>query len=57
MWNEKKSNNLIEFYKKYLKDIKLLFSEWIMWALNLAENPIKWNKLNPANNWWYFQVI
>ena len=35
----------------------MLFDEWIMWALNLAENPIRWNNLNPASNWWYFQVI
>ena len=58
VWNEKKYNLIINFIKNNKNTIDFLFEAWVMWAINQAENPIiDSNNLNPAWNWWFFQVI
>ena len=57
-WNTKKAKIILEFLSENKESIKILLNEWIIFWINSAENMIRdSNNLNPAWNWWYFQVI
>ena len=57
-WNTKKAKLILEFLSENKESIKILLNEWIIFWINSAENMIRdSNNLNPAWNWWYFQVI
>ena len=57
-WNTKKAKLILEFLSENKEDIKILLNEWIIFWINSAENMIRDpNNLNPAWNWWYFQII